>query len=266
VVISGSDIENLDGMTGITTIGGGLEIHSNEDLENLQGLDSLEYIGGDLKVYNNAGLQSFSGLDNLEYIGADLSVTINNALADLTSLGSLAHVGDGITILNNELLSQLNGLDNIDTDALQELTIRGNTNLSFCSANSICAFIKDTTNKEDIDINNNAYGCNNTDEVEYVCDSIKVGLPELSDFNSTILCKPNPFSIKTTISYKLDKPGLVSVSFYNQLGRLVDRIDLKQSVGKNEVEWQPVDLPNGIYYFIVQTESQSANGKVVLLK
>jgi hypothetical protein len=69
VIISGSDIINLNGLNQINTIEGNLTIAENDALTSLMGLNMVSFIGGNLWI---------SG---------------NNVLTDLTGLGSVASIG-----------------------------------------------------------------------------------------------------------------------------------------------------------------------------
>jgi hypothetical protein len=92
----------------------------------------------------------------------------------------------------------------------------------------------------------------------------------LGTYNSHIisfyqLCYPNPFTTSTTIEYTLNSPRSVTITFYNQFGKLVDRIEQKQSAGKQQVVWSP-ELPGGVYFFRLEAGEQIASGKVVLVR
>jgi hypothetical protein len=77
---------------------------------------------------------------------------------------------------------------------------------------------------------------------------------------------PNPFTTSTTIEYYLDQPETVTIAFYNQFGKQVDKIEQKQSSGIQQVVWTPENLANGIYYFSVQAGRKLASDKVLLMK
>lgn len=79
---------------------------------------------------------------------------------------------------------------------------------------------------------------------------------------------PNPFNNATKIEFELDKPALVSIKVYNSLGQLVSTLmDLRQlSAGKYQTSWEPVNLPSGIYFYSLETETFKERRKMVLLK
>ena len=75
---------------------------------------------------------------------------------------------------------------------------------------------------------------------------------------------PNPFTTSTTIEYQLDQPSEVILSIYNHLGEQIDLIRQHQHSGKQQITWNAVGLPPGMYFFTLQSEDQVATGKMVL--
>jgi hypothetical protein len=57
--------------------------------------------------------------------------------------------------------------------------------------------------------------------------------------------------------------GIVTITFYNQFGKIVDRIEQRQCAGKQQVVWAPKDLPAGIYYFRLEAGERQAGGKLL---
>jgi len=59
---------------------------------------------------------------------------------------------------------------------------------------------------------------------------------------------PNPFNPTTTIRYALPEDSRVEVSIYNTLGQKVTTlVNDQQSAGEYRIQWQPLDLPSGVY-------------------
>jgi len=83
-----ASLTNLSGLEGITAIGTGsheepkyLQIYNNDSLENVDGLSSLTSITEGLYIYENASLTNLDGLSNLQTIGGDmLLITYNPRL------------------------------------------------------------------------------------------------------------------------------------------------------------------------------------------
>lgn len=152
VTISGDDIENVDGLTNITTSYHNFIIINNPLLTDLDGLDSLEAVGYEVRIENNPSLANLSGLSNLNstgntYIVNNDALTNLNGLESMQPLGltiignqnltslttfSLTTLGNGLNIAGNPSLTDLDGLESLttcqgginiqDNDALTSLT------------------------------------------------------------------------------------------------------------------------------------------------
>lgn len=85
-----------------------------------------------------------------------------------------------------------------------------------------------------------------------------------SKSETAVITFPSPFQNRVTFEYKLTRPGDVSIELYNQFGMQVNRIELKQSSGMQQVIWTP-DLPDGIYYFRLETGERVTSGKIMKL-
>lgn len=113
VTISGYNIINLNGLSGITSIQGNLRIVCNDILASLDGLSALRYVGGTLYLEGNMVLPSLEGLDNLAYVGGHIQITDNPAMASLTGLEGLIAVHGDLWLDDNPLLTDLTGLNNV---------------------------------------------------------------------------------------------------------------------------------------------------------
>jgi hypothetical protein len=121
VIISGNDITNVNGLIGISSIGGNLEINYNNALINLAGMDSLISIGGDFIVgvivnyggVGNGSLSSFTGLEGLATIGGNFKIIGNSALTSLTGLEGLTSIGNDLYINFCDSLTSLTGINSL---------------------------------------------------------------------------------------------------------------------------------------------------------
>ena len=83
---------------------------------------------------------------------------------------------------------------------------------------------------------------------------------------------PNPFSKETTISFSSRSNQKVSISIYNELGKLVCQLLSGNSVGMGEfkVIWDgknnsASDMPNGVYLYKIKMDSgETRAGKIIL--
>ncbi len=123
--ISSNDaLVNLDGLSNITSVGGYIEISYNDALVNLDGLSKITSVGEDLIISSNVALVNLDGLSNLTSVGGDLFIAYNDALVDLDGLSNLTSVGGGLYISRNDALVNLDGLSNITS--IGYLTIYSN--------------------------------------------------------------------------------------------------------------------------------------------
>jgi hypothetical protein len=90
--------------------------------------------------------------------------------------------------------------------------------------------------------------------------------PSRPDIFSLSQNYPNPFNAQTTISYNLTYAAEVTLYIYDILGRKVAALETGlQSAGKHELIWDAKDAASGVYFYIIEGQSQTAQ-KMVLLK
>jgi hypothetical protein len=86
--------------------------------------------------------------------------------------------------------------------------------------------------------------------------------------NFTIISNyPNPFNAQTTFEYQLPQASHVLIEINDLLGRkTVTLVDGNKAAGSHRLVWNASDIPSGIYFARIQTESASQSIKLVLLK
>ncbi len=83
---------------------------------------------------------------------------------------------------------------------------------------------------------------------------------------------PNPFNPRTTIRYRLERPGKVKLSIYSLLGKEIKTlINRYQSSGSYDKQWDATDrygqpLPSGLYFVRLQSNSQVQSRKILLVR
>lgn len=79
---------------------------------------------------------------------------------------------------------------------------------------------------------------------------------------------PNPFIEDIQIKYTLPKAGVVSIEFFDMMGRPVKKIrDSKEAAGAYEIAIKASDLPNGTYYYQAKVEQgRSSTGKIIKIQ
>ncbi|MCB2201227.1 T9SS type A sorting domain-containing protein [bacterium] len=274
-------VENFLGLDNLRTINGGIHLAQIDSFESLIGLDRLTYIGGalgfeDMPLIENlsgpynlehlgdiyiTGCNSFSGFNGIENIDTLNSLQLsghNNSLTDLNGLEGLECITNQIYITYCNSLKNLKGIEDTDLSGIEDLTIKYNPLLDSCEVQSICDFLLGSTGE--IDIHDNAPGCNSQQEVEEACETVSITDTPFSD---NLLIHPNPFTTTTAIEYELKQPSLVQFSIFNQLGQLVYQHTENQQQGIQRLRWDANGHPEGLYYYLLQTGDQTATGKLV---
>jgi hypothetical protein len=78
---------------------------------------------------------------------------------------------------------------------------------------------------------------------------------------------PNPFNPVTTIGFKVQGSGLVSLKVFDVLGKEVRTlVNEAKPAGEYSVEFDATNLPSGVYFYRLQAGSLSATRKLVVMK
>ncbi len=140
VEINGEDINNLNGLSVLTTIGGYLQIgnyhfSTNLNMTSLSGLENLTSIGGDLVIRRNYSLINLTGLENITSIEGELRIVENFSLTGLTGLHNITSIAGNLWIDCNQL-NNLSGLDNV-TYIGEEFWIESYNLINFTGLNNL---------------------------------------------------------------------------------------------------------------------------------
>ena len=162
-------LNNIEDLQNLNSIGNGFYIEGSDSLSSLVGLENITTLK-DLEISYNGSLTSLTGMDNLTSVnGYGVQIIGNESLNSLSSLENITSIGEVLIIWGNSSLMSLTGLENInDGSPVEELTIIHNINLSMCEVQSVCNYLADPT-VGDIEIHDNATGCNTVEEVEEAC-------------------------------------------------------------------------------------------------
>jgi len=171
VSIYGQNINNLNGLSKITSIEGNLSIINMDTsqstlLTNLSGLQNITSIGGKVEILGQNGLSNFTGLDNLNSIGDRLNIYHNKNIINLSGLENLTFLG-GLSMYYNSSMTSLEGIDNINPEKLNVLRITDNPSLSYCNVLSVCSYL--ISPNGNISIGQNTIGCRSKSEVLDSC-------------------------------------------------------------------------------------------------
>lgn len=117
-------LKNLNGLSGMETIGGALEIQENPVLESTEGLANLATVGyshyGDpdfhcwsIKIRKNAQLRRIDELSRLTQTNCDIEIGENPNLENLDGLSGLVSIGGSLEVFDNTALSNIDGLSGV---------------------------------------------------------------------------------------------------------------------------------------------------------
>ena len=78
---------------------------------------------------------------------------------------------------------------------------------------------------------------------------------------------PNPFYPSTTITYDLSKSGNVTLKIFDNSGRELETLLRRfESAGEHQLEWSPIGLPGGLYFYQLQGDTFTETKKLILQK
>jgi hypothetical protein len=78
---------------------------------------------------------------------------------------------------------------------------------------------------------------------------------------------PNPFNPSTTIQFSIPEKSFVKLEIFNSLGDKISTLASEElNAGSYNYDWNAVNLPSGIYFYRLETQSFSESKKMLLLK
>lgn len=78
---------------------------------------------------------------------------------------------------------------------------------------------------------------------------------------------PNPFNNSTIIYYSTEQEGNVELSIYDYTGRRVQTVvDMFQSSGHYDIEFNSTGLPSGIYFYVLRSNNRTLSKRMTILK
>jgi len=97
----------------------------------------------------------------------------------------------------------------------------------------------------------------------------EIQLPKIINLNQN---HPNPFNPVTSLRYDLPEDGIVNITIYDMLGRIVKTlVNGSQTAGYKSIKWNATNDRNepvsaGIYLYTIQAGEFRQTKKMVLLK
>lgn len=78
---------------------------------------------------------------------------------------------------------------------------------------------------------------------------------------------PNPFNPVTTIKFSLPEAGLVNVTVFNSVGQVVNElVNKNMDIGYHSINFSADNLPSGVYFYTISSNSFTQTKKMILLK
>ena len=157
-------------------------------------------------------------------------------------------------------------------------TVRGlmfsmtGTKLNASDISSLIAFdfapAENFTGNSAIDFSNVILVGQNGAKLETIAVSMNINTSDLMPTKTALNTSyPNPFNPSTTINYDLATEGLVNISVYDALGRLVtELVNDVQPSGANHISWNAADQASGAYFVRMTTGSYTSTQKLMLVK
>jgi PKD repeat protein len=105
---------------------------------------------------------------------------------------------------------------------------------------------------------------NCTDVITYTL-VISVGLNEVENF-ADVKLYPNPTSANTTLEFENQSANEATVTIINQLGQIITVQNVQLEQGNNSIELNTIELNNGLYTVVLQTENNSVNRRLIIQK
>ncbi len=246
--------------------GGGFFSPSSFMLKNVTCAGNLGTHGGGLCLKNGY----LTALNTIVWNNYPQEVYLDNSSV-LFNYSDVEGRETGIESINNSIITFHQG--NIDADPL--FVGFGNDPYAL-SANSPCIDTEVYVSNLHIPawdiIGNNRRWDGNGDGIvkidmgAYEFCSILVGTesPVAANTGLAFINFPNPFASITTIEYKLEKPANVVLTVYNNMGQTVATlVNKNQSPGKQQVQWNALSQPAGIYFIRLSTGNQFVTKKII---
>ncbi len=257
-ISSNSDLINIQNLANLETIEGGFSFIRNSKVINLEGLDNVSYLNGELIIYDNFSLRSLSGLEGLTRIGNNIEIGYdyydfgNPKLNTIKALINVTEIGGNIEIYFNDVLNSLEGLDNIDSQTIENLIIVDNNHLESCEVKSVCDYLANPVGN--IVIHDNKFGCDDEQEVQAWCNYVTI--PEQSnELNFSIY--PNPATNELNIVS--NNGDIISeLKVYNHLGQKILTVNN---------DFQNIDISNlkdGVYIVELDINNQKQRQKLII--
>ncbi len=119
LVISGTELTDINGLTGLVSVGtfiqiGGENAPANPQLQNISGLNNVTSVGGAIIIIKNPSLTGITGFNALAQVGGAFDVRQNANLTNIEGFVNLTTIG-GYSYINDTKAVSIAGLSNLQS-------------------------------------------------------------------------------------------------------------------------------------------------------
>jgi len=261
-----SELGNLINLTNLNFFDTALSGEIPSELGNLVNLNSLELQNNNLEGYIPSEIGNLINLTNLHlwnnYLVGDVPLGIWN-------LNNLVELDLSTNQLTGSISPNIGSMENLEELGLSENQFNGLIPESICElelvgisleGNQFCPPYPYCT--EDYLGEQDTSNCENVSVVDEI-------IPLTYKLYNAY---PNPFNPAATLRYDLPIDGIVNITVYDMMGRIINNlVSSKQSSGFKSVQWNATDnfgqpVSAGVYLYHIEAGNFSQTKKMLLLK
>jgi hypothetical protein len=224
---------------------------TQDEIDNFPaGYPYCQEIGGDVTI-SGSNIKNVTGLRMISAVGGTFTIQNNPQLTSLEGLEGVTTLWGDLVIEGNPSLKSLKGLKNIDPGSIANLIIRDNDSLAICEVLPVCSYLASPGGS--IDIQGNAPGCNNQEEIKLACLTSSGNIKLANE----ISIYPNPGK------------GLLVISAPNEIA--IEQVAIYNSAGQKVQQQKPVTntvdiskLRPGLYFIEIQSDQSTARRRFVV--
>lgn len=264
-------LQMIDGLSALSGFIQVVYIDTNEFLTSINTLNQIT-TACVVTIGNSPALTTINGFNQLNAIvpfgapftGGESNQTLggwspiiwihSTAISNLNNFSSLTNFnGFMLALDNNNNLTDLSGLSNVTPSSVGNLRLNGNENLSNCAIQVVCDIID--LDIAQLNINDNATGCESVTVVQNACDALSSELFDLSN----VVIYPVPFTDELNINFSQNIEG--NVKLFDFSGKVLHDAKINDS----SINISALDhLSKGIYMLqITDLNGDVYNQKIV---
>lgn len=243
--LTGAIPDALSQLTKLTVLDFDSNLLTGSIPDNLAQLTNLTYLDLHGNQLTGAIPGNLGQLTNLTYLDLGINEFTGNVPAGLETLTNLTFLDLSNTLLTGTLPLGLINLTKLDTFWFNETTLCTPVDEAFQDWLRGITDVRST-------------GCTNVaaEDADEIPSDFVLGANY-----------PNPFNASTTIRYAVPEAGFIRLIIYDGLGRRVQvLVEEAQVPAWHEAVFDADGLPNGVYFYRLETDSFQASGQMLLVR